>query len=408
MGPPMRQYADSSTRARFGSVVYSTAKGSNVLDVDGNRYVDLAAGFGSMLLGHAHPYILRVIELQSARLLQALGDVFPSESKIALLERLARLYPTAGARAIIAQSGADAVSAALKTAMLVTGKPGVLAFRGAYHGLSYGPLAACGFRESYREPFASQLNPHVVFVDYPRTAADLDRCLTEAAAALSAGDLGCVLVEPILGRAGCFIPPATFLPELIRLAHEAGALLVADEIWTGLGRSGQWLKSTEHGCLPDLICLGKGLGGGLPVSACIGSGDVMSAWQREREVVHTATFAGAPLACATALATLDVLKREDLVARSGSVGAEWVAALEAGLPEGVVVRGSGLMIAIELFGASGGAGQMAQRLLQRGYIVSTGGPERETVILTPPLTISASLVRGFVAEFLAALQAPGA
>src|SRR5689334_8787858 len=154
-----------------GAIVYQTGLGANVVDVDGNRYVDLAAGFGALLTGHCHPAIQRVLEIQAARLTQALGDLYPSDAKIALLERLSRLYPEPRARVIVGQSGADAVTAALKTAVLATGKPGVVAFNGAYHGLSYAPLAACGLRESYRAPFAAQLGTHVTFADYPGDAA---------------------------------------------------------------------------------------------------------------------------------------------------------------------------------------------------------------------------------------------
>jgi 4-aminobutyrate aminotransferase-like enzyme len=288
MGPkPLHRPGD--LRAPPAGIVYASAKGSNVIDVDSNRYVDFAAGFGALLLGHSHPSVLRVLEFQANRLLLALGDVFPAEAKIALLERLAKLHPDPNARVILGQSGADAVTAALKSALLFTGKPGVIAFAGAYHGLSHAPLAACGLRESYRAPFAAQLNPHVNFVDYPSHAADLDRVLAGVRAALleSAAPIGAILVEPILGRGGVLIPPPEFLPELGKLAREFGALVIADEIWTGLGRSGKLLFSLHSEFTPDLLCLGKGLGGGLPISAVIGRGVVLEAWQRNAEVVHT-------------------------------------------------------------------------------------------------------------------------
>ena len=143
------------------TIVLSQGKGCNVIDVDSNRYVDLAGGFGSLLLGHSHESIVRAMELQVPRLMQGLGDVYPSDAKIGLLARLAELHPAKHAQSILGQSGSDAVSAALKTAALATGRPGVVAFSGAYHGLGYGPLSALGLRASYREPFAAQLNPHV-------------------------------------------------------------------------------------------------------------------------------------------------------------------------------------------------------------------------------------------------------
>lgn len=397
MGPTPR-HAPGDLRAPPNGIVYASAKGSNVIDVDSNRYVDLAAGFGAMLVGHSHPAVLRMLDFQSQRLLMALGDVFPADVKIALLERLAALHPDPNARVLLGQSGADAVTAALKTALLVTGKPGVIAFGGAYHGLSHAPLAACGLRESYRAPFAEQLNPHVTFADYPSRIEDLDRVLAQIRVALSARSVGAILVEPILGRGGVIVPPAEFLPALGRLASEFGALTIADEIWTGLGRAGKMLFSLQPGFCPDLVCLGKGLGGGLPISALVGRGALLEAWRRDAEVVHTSTFAGNALASATAVATLDVISRERLTERAERVGAELKATLEARLARfrNVAVRGVGFMLALDLGDRPARATQLAARLLERGYITSTGGGRREVLVLTPPLTLAEPLLPGFV------------
>lgn len=380
------------------TIVYATAKGSNVVDVDGNRYVDLAGGFGAMLVGHSHPNVLRVLELQSRRLLQALGDVYPSDAKIALCDRLAELFPGGDARVILGQSGSDAVSAALKTAVLFSSKPAVIAFEGAYHGLSYGPLAACGLRKSYREPFSAQLNPHVRFVDYPRDERSAELALERVRFELGRGDVGAVLVEPILGRGGCVVPPDDFVQELMRLSRAAGALTIADEIWTGLGRTGRMFASADEERCPDLICLGKGMGGGLPISACVGRAEVMAAWRRDAEVVHTSTFAGAPLACATALATLDLLLRGGLVERAADVGPRFLEKLRYELDafsDTLEIRGRGLMIGIDLGERPGGAAALQRALLERGYLVSTGGGRREVVVLTPALDIREELLHGF-------------
>lgn len=395
------------------SIVLSSGRGSNVLDVDGNRYVDLAAGFGALLLGHGHESVLRAIELQSARLLQALGDVYPSDAKVGLLSRLTELYPHGHAQGILAQSGSDAVSAALKTAALVTGRPGIVAFEGAYHGLGYGPLGVLGLRASYRAPFTEQLNPHVTFAPYPAEASALDQALGAVEAALRSGNVGAVLVEPIAGRGGVLVPPSTFLPELARLAHAHGALLIADEIWTGLGRSGRWLASAPDDvtpdAVPDLVCLGKGLGGGLPLSACLGRAEVMASWSRDAEVVHTSTFAGAPLACAAGLATLDVLKRQRLVERANELGARFRSALERVVaPAGLSVRGAGLMIGIDVAALPGGASALQRRLLERGYVTSTGGGARDVLVLTPPLIVSEPLLEAFTAELGELLLHPSA
>ncbi|HEY4105665.1 MAG TPA: aspartate aminotransferase family protein [Polyangiaceae bacterium] len=410
MGPkPSSEPGD--LRARPSGIVYASAKGSNVIDVDSNRYVDFAAGFGAMLLGHSHPNVLRVLEFQQSRLLLALGDLFPADAKIALLERLASLHPDPNARVMLGQSGADAVTAALKTALLFTGKPGILAFSGSYHGLGHAPLAACGLRESYREPFLAQLNPHVSFVDYPNCDEDLELVIEQARAVFreTGAPIGAILVEPILGRGGVIVPPAAFLPELAKLGREFGALLVADEIWTGLGRSGRAVFSRESGVMPDLLCFGKGLGGGLPISAVVGRGSVLEAWRHEPEVVHTSTFAGSALACTAALATLDVLSREHLAARAERVGANFLALLRARLARfpKLTVRGRGLMLAVDLGQGPGRASVLASRLLERGYITSTGGGQREVLVLTPPLTISEALLSGFVDALEASVGALG-
>jgi 4-aminobutyrate aminotransferase/(S)-3-amino-2-methylpropionate transaminase len=377
-------------------IVYATALGANVVDVDGNRYVDLAAGFGAQLLGHRHPTVQRALVLESERLHQALGDLYPSDAKVSLVERLSRLHPDPEARVIVAQSGSDAVTAALKTAALATKKPGVLAFSGAYHGLGYAPLAACGLRESYRAPFSPQLNPRVWFVDYPASPEAARGALARAAEAFAAESIGAVLVEPILGRGGVVPPPDGFLAELAELAERHEALFIADEIWTGLGRSGALLRSLATGVVPDLVCLGKGLGGALPVSAVVGRGSVMQAWRSPDEVVHTSTYAGAPLGAATALATLDVLEREALPARSAELGERWKRELEGALafaPE-LAVRGAGLMLGIDLAARPGGASAVLRGLLGRGYIATAGGGGREVLVLTPPLTISEPLLTG--------------
>ncbi len=377
------------------SIVYASGRGSNVTDVDGNRYVDLAGGFGALLVGHLHPTVQRVISLQAERLLQALGDLYPADAKIALLERLTKLYPEPNAKGILAQSGSDAVSAALKTALLATGKPGVLAFGAAYHGLGYGPLAACGLRESYRAPFAEQLNQHVSFAPYPTSQQSAEESLSTCRARLLRGDVGAVLIEPVLGRGGIVAPPAGFLAELRAVARETGALFVADEIWTGLGRAGSWLSTVAAGVTPDLICLGKGLGGGLPISAVLGSADVMSSWRREAEVVHTATFAGAPLAAGAAIATLEVLGKEKLPERAARVGDRFAAELRSALGDSPWVRdvrSQGLMLGVDLGERPGAASRLMKGLLQAGYVTSTGGGRREVLVLTPPLNIDEAVL----------------
>jgi 4-aminobutyrate aminotransferase/(S)-3-amino-2-methylpropionate transaminase len=379
-------------------IVYAEAFGANVLDVDGNRYVDLAAGFGALLLGHRPARVNDAIERQAQRLWLALGDIYASDAKAALCERLVALYPRPGARVMLGSSGADAVTAALKTAVLATGRAGVIAFEGAYHGLSHGPLAACGLKPSFREPFAAQLGTHVAFAPYPDDEASLAAAIDRVRQILARGDIGGVLVEPILGRGGCVVPPAGFLPELRRACDEAGALLLCDEVWTGLGRSGAWLASVAAGVVPDLVCLGKGLGGGMAISACVGGERAMAAWAAHGgTTIHTATHFGAPLPCAAAVATLDALADARLPERARDVGARWKRTLRQYIRAGgiVDVRGCGLMVGVALEGGAGRALAVARRLLARGWIVLTGGGQGDVLTLTPPLDIDERLLDAF-------------
>jgi 4-aminobutyrate aminotransferase-like enzyme len=388
-------------------IVWAEARGSNVMDVDGRIYVDLSAGFGAACIGHSHPRVVQTLQHQSTRLIHALGDLHPSDVKINLLERLITLFGEPS-RAMLGLSGADSVEAALKTALLFTGRPGVVAFEGSYHGLSHGPLAACGYSAAFREPFAAQLNPHVRFAPYPQSVADLSDSLAAVAAALSGGTVGAVLVEPILGRGGVFVPPAEFLPLLQRLCRSHGALLVCDEVLTGLGRTGSWLASHAAGVKPDLVCLGKALGAGMPISACIGRLEVMQAWgDPGREAIHTGTFFGQPLACAAALTCLDVLRDEGLPDRSLQLGAALASdlnALRAGRPQLREVRGRGLLIGLQLDSPARGLTLM-RALLERGYITVPAAVDASVLSLTPPITITSEQLRGFVAALDASLEA---
>lgn len=391
--PAFEARRDSRTamsHAEQSPIVYARGVGSNVWDADGNRYVDLIAGFGALPLGHEHPAIAAAMNAQAGDILLALGDVYATEVKAELCERLVAMFPERGARVMLGLSGADAITAALKTAMMATGRPGVLAFRGGYHGLSYAPLAACGLNDSFRDPFRAQLGDHVTFAHYPTDEASLEDTMTHAMTALASGEIGAVLVEPILGRGGCVVPPDEFLPQLRSLCDQAGALLIVDEIWTGLGRSGQMLASKT--VVPDLVCLGKALGGGLPISACLGRESVMRAWGKHGgSTIHTATHFGWPLACATALACLNVIEREKLATRAAEVGTRWVERMRA---RGLRVRGRGLMVGVELDDAAR-ALTVSRALLAKGWLVLTGGVRGEVLTLTPALDIDESLLAGF-------------
>ncbi len=374
------------------SIVIERGAGANVWDADGNRYVDLAAGFGSILCGHGDASITRAALGAADELLQGLGDLYSTPSKVELVERLAALVDRGakpGSRVLLCQSGADAITGALKTAALATGNVSVVAFEGAYHGLGYAPLAAIGFKPSYREPFAGALNPDVRFLPYPDTSEAAARALEALRAELRTRPTGAVLIEPVLGRGGVVLPPPGFLRDVVSIAREAGAISIADEIWTGLGRSGSVVRSLDDGATFDVVCFGKGLGGGLSISAVVARDEVMQAWAREGEVVHTSTHAGAPMACRAALAVLDRLETDRLDLRAREEGSRFLERLRARAerhPLVLGVRGAGLMVGA-LHHGSGDGLRVMRGLLERGFLATTGGAAGEVTVFTPPLTI---------------------
>ena len=380
--------------ASHDPIVWQEAVGSNVIDADGNVFVDLTSGFGAALLGHRDPAVAGAIRAQSEKLIHALGDVHPSVPKLELLKRLKTIAPMPDARVLLCLSGSDAVEAALKTAALYTKKHGILAFEGAYHGLAHGPLAACGYARDFRQPFEAQLNPESHFIPFPLDEGAAPQALDHARAILRERPIGAILIEPILGRGGIHIPPPGFLKALKALGREHGALFIVDEIFTGIGRTGALFRIEAEGLIPDLLCLGKGLGGGMPVSACIGGHEVMSAWgDPVGEAIHTGTFFGHPLGAASALAVLDAVRDRDLARRAHELGERFKIEAEARIQKSV--RGAGLFLAIEL-GEDGKALELMPKLLERGYLVLPAGRSASAISLTPALTIDERLLGAFI------------
>jgi len=373
-------------------IFWERASGSNVWDVDGNRFVDLTAAFGVAVAGHAHPRVIEALRDQAGVLLHGMGDVHPSAVRVELLEALARRFPGGGAvRSVVGSSGADAVETALKTAILATGRAGVLAFRGAYHGLSLGVLDL-SWRRDFRDPFQARLPGGTVFAPYGEVAK---LGSVEEQGARAPMPIGCVLVEPVQGRGGVRVPEPGFLAGLRELCDRRGWLLVVDEIYTGFGRTGAWFACDHEDVVPDILCVGKGLSSGMPISACVGRAEVMDAWPvSEGEALHTQTFLGHPAGCAAALASLRVLEDEKLVEKAAETGAfarDLLAQLIGHLPSVREVRGVGLMLGVELTSGEQCVNACA-RTLARGVIALPCGEDGRVLSLTPPLSISRELL----------------
>jgi 4-aminobutyrate aminotransferase-like enzyme len=370
-------------------VFWESASGALVTDVDGNRYLDLTSAFGVAATGHANPYVAAAITDQASRLIHGMGDVHPTEVRTQLLATLAELAPGALRKTYLATSGAEAIEFALKTALLATKKPRVLAYHGAYHGLTLGALEVAGI-DKFRAPFDPLVPQRATFLPYPGANATVGHGVGAVRDALDRDpEIGAVLLEPIQGRGGVIVPPRGFLRDLRALCDERRVLLILDEIYTGFGRTGTMFACEHEGVVPDLLCVGKALGGGVPIAATIGTPRVMDAWPKSAgEAIHTSTFLGNPVACAAALANLDQLVHLGLVERVRTAGrglGERLAKLR-GIGHVRGVRGLGYLWAVEFVDAAF-ANRVVVRGLANGVILLQSGPTGTSITLAPPLII---------------------
>ena len=383
----LARYAASMVQV-FGTpqLVLASGHGCWVTDVDGNRYLDLLSGIAVNALGHAHPALLQAVAKQAESAIHV-SNFFTSEPAILLAERLLALATAPqGSGVFFANSGTEAIEAAIKLSRR-TGRSRIVAMEGSFHGRSTGALALT-HKAAYREPF-EPLIPDVVFVS-PDDSAALREAVDDRTAA--------VFIEPIQGEAGVREVSADYLRAARDLTTAHGALLVLDEIQTGIGRTGAWFAHEASGVRPDAMTLAKGLGGGVPIGALVTFGPEVTHLLTAGQ--HGTTFGGNPLASAAALAVLDTIERDDLLGNAARVGAllDDPAVLDI---EGVLAtRGRGLLRAIELDGIPAPAAMAAAR--EAGFIVNAVTPT--ALRLAPPLILTGAELTGFVEALPAILE----
>ena len=425
-GPKSRASAKRLRRAEGAAmwgaeespIVWSRGTGSVVVDVDGNRYIDLTAGFGVLSLGHAALEVARAVSSQSRKLTQGLGDLMPHEGREKLVRKLVSLGGGVFQKALLASTGSEAVELALKTAYLATGKRRVVAFTGAYHGQSYGALAVTDYPGLGR-PFAAQLPDLAIRAPYPytyRSPSTLEATLEVVDRALEGPDPpGAILIEPIQGRSGCVMPPDDYLPRLRAAARERRLLFILDEVMTGAGRTGPFWAWERYGeaAAPDLLVAGKGIGGGVAIAALLGTKKVMESWRSHvlpsGEAPHSSTFYGHPLACVGALKAIQRLTAPETrahVEHAGSIFANGLRALADRAPAIGDVRAAGLMAAIEIVKDRNSrepdprrASAILAGLAREGVLAYPGGVQDNVICFTPPLTIAEEQL-AFAAEAL--------
>ena len=375
--PSVEQTHSSGAVPRRG-VTIVRASGAHLYDGTGRRWVDCSAAHGWAALGHGHPLVTEAIRAQAGRIVM-LTESASNDARArwytTLTEFLAREFPGTDrgplSRIAAANSGAEAIEAALKFARIRTGRTGVVAFTRGFHGRTFGALSATA--PSPRRDAFAPLVPGFVHATYNDLASAEGKIGDDTAA---------VIVEVVQGEGGVHEGKAEFLQGIERVARERGALLIVDEIQTGFGRTGRWFASSWHGLQPDIIVLGKALGGGLPLGAAV--------WRRElggfEPGFHGSTFAGAPLVMAASVAAMDALTAERLAERAASLGEKTVVRLRAMTsPQVRAVRGRGLMIGIEL---KGKVAPVIERLMERGVWALPAG--LNVLRLLPPLNIPES------------------
>jgi 4-aminobutyrate aminotransferase len=398
--------------------VMSHGRGTQVWDVDGNRYLDFAAGIAVCSTGHSHPCVVEAVKNAADKFLHISSDYW-HEEMAGLGERLARLAPFGEpAMSFFCQSGTESVEAAIKLSRYVTGRPRFIAFLGGFHGRSMGSLAFTSSKVTQQAGFFSTI-PGVTHVPYPnpyrplfagddpgRATLDYIRMLFEKN--VPPQEVAAILVEPIQGEGGYLVPPDGFLAGLRELCDEHGILLVFDEVQSGVGRTGKMFACEHWGVRPDLMCLAKGLGSGLPIGALVAKRALMSQWKRG---AHGNTYGGNPLACAAANATIDLVEAT-MCANAADVGEHFIARLrelQRDFPCIGQVRGKGLMIGMELIEADA-ARTPAKALcdavitaaFHHGLLLLSCG--LSTVRFMPPLNVTREEVDEAMVRLRAALE----
>jgi acetylornithine/N-succinyldiaminopimelate aminotransferase len=345
------------------NVVLVRGSEAKVWDLEGKEYLDFVAGIAVNNVGHCHPQVVEAIRKQSEMLIHT-SNLYYTENQVILAEKLKEL--TSMKRAFFCNSGAESVEAALKLTRRATGKSKIIAAKGCFHGRTLGALGAT-YKAVYREPFRP-LN-EAEFISYNDTEA-LKSAVTK--------ETGAVILEPVQGEAGVYVPSPDYLRAARQICNDAHALLIFDEVQTGFGRTGRWFGKEHSGVQPDIMTLAKAIAGGLPMGAMLAAETVSEAFQRGD---HASTFGGGALVSSAALASIEVIRREDLVKRSEELGAYMRSELKKLCP--MQIRGLGLMIGLDL---DADCKHVVQKAMEKGVLLNNTGDH--TIRLVPPLVIT--------------------
>jgi len=407
-GPKSKEYSQRLSKIESRNITFlpedlsfpifwESGENCNIWDNDGNRFLDLTSAFGVSSLGHSNPKTQKAIEEQSKKLIHGMGDLHPPEIKVLFLEKLISFLPRKLNKAMLSCNGSDACESALKTTQLYTKKPGFISFENSYHGLGYGALDLTEIN-FFRTSFQQRLSSYTFFAKFPDLLRNRELALEKSLQSVkeiffkNKELIGGLILEPIQGRGGVIIPPKGFLKQLKAFCEENKLLFVLDEIYTGFGRTGKLFAFEYEEIIPDLLCLGKTLGGGLPLSVCVGKEEIMQqAWPKSKgEAIHTSTFLGNPTACATGLATLQQIQKLSLgkIQQKSDYFQASLRNLKDDFSEKILeIRAKGLMLGVEFIDP-----KIPKKIikdgLKRGLILLSSGKNGQVLSFSPPLIIS--------------------
>ena len=393
--------------SRTSDIFVERGKGSYLYTPDGRRYLDFVMGIASVNTGHSHPRVVEAAKAQVDKLVHPSATAVHYGPNVELVARLAEITPSALDVTFLTNSGAEAVEAALKLAKFVTGRPGIIAFQGGFHGRTIGAVSVTSSKVHYRERY-EPLMPSTYLLPFPHpyrcplghAPADcVQQCLAyierQFERVIDPHSVAAMLIEPVLGEGGYIPAPQAFLEALRAICDRYGILLIFDEVQTGFGRTGKWWAGQHYGVTPDVQVMAKAIASGFPLSAISSTRAIMDAWLPG---AHGSTFGGNPVSCAAACATIDVIREEGMVENAERMGArlrERLTALQAANPVIGEVRGLGLMIGAEFVYPDGSPNGEAAAAVQRyciehGLLLLTCGIRDQTVRFIPPLNVSPS------------------
>lgn len=390
--------------ARCAKIVAEKASGSYIYDMNGDAYLDFTTGIAVNNVGHCHPKVVAAVQQQVAELMHT-SVVTHHKKYIELCQKLAEISPGRLNSVFLANSGAEAVEGAVKMARFVTGRPGIVNFRGSFHGRTLLTTALTTSKIIYRdgyEPLPGSIYtmpfPYVYQSPFRGDAkACVENCLHQIdmmfKQLVNPKQIAAFLVEPLQGEGGYIVPPPGFLEALRKICDEHGILLIIDEVQTGFGRTGKFFACEHWGIEPDIMLMAKGIAGGMPLSAFVTRREISEKWLPGR---HGSTFGGNPISCAAALATIDVIESEKLTERAAKLGKEILERLQkalSGIAQVGEIRGLGLMVGIELVNKEGQpchdtAEAVVQKCFENKLLVLTCGSHGHVIRLIPPLNMS--------------------